>query len=165
MKFWIDIVEPFSLNFLAVVINRLKELNHTVTITAPARQVLLSELDSKKIEYIMIDNRVNGRSRADRLGDLGRALRLAEFALDSRFDLGFSTGSLPQTIACNMVGLANLVIYDFSQKPPWLLLKLRTKMLVPDCIIDSLPEKIKEKVVGYPGFKESIYLGAVKYNH
>lgn len=165
MKIWIDIENFAEVDFLKAVISRLEGQGHEVSVTTWEDGPVLDTLNLHNIAHLKIGKPTNGGAAVvGYFSALARALDLVEFCLDRKFDLGFSHGSLSQTIACSLVGLPNAVTFDYEHNSSWFFKWLSHKIIVPECALPGLNGngKVSSKCVGYPGIKEEVYLSNYK---
>ncbi len=163
MRIWIDIDRTTGVSFLKPIIERLRGRGHEVVVTARDYVQTLELLKLHGIAHEVIGSQSGGNKIRKVFRVLGRAFALTEYALDKRFDLGFSHGSRSQAIACSLAGIPSVVTYDYEFVSTGIFKRLSTRVIMPECVVEACFNGRKPpKYAGYPGLKEELYLAGFK---
>jgi hypothetical protein len=158
LRIWIDLDNTPHPSFFRPIVEELRARGHEVTVTARA--------DGQTVELARIYSmapRVVGRGRGrsfltKAVVTLWRALRLSAFGMGRGFDLAVSHGSRPLVLAAWPLRVPVLTLYDYEGVAAGLFHRFSDRILVPDPVVDTIPEARRDGVVGYPGAKEEVYL-------
>jgi len=155
-KIWVDIDNSPHVPFFRPIIEKLREREYEVLVTArDAYQV------RELLEFYGVTSRIVGKHHGKQklfkaLGTCWRALALRKIVKEAKPDLAINHGSRGCLLACAFLGIPSVTLldYEFTTKvptirPTWLMVPT----VVPD---DQLP--IGSKVLKYPGIKEDVYL-------
>lgn len=106
--------------------------------------------------FTMIGKHEAHNSRAARVAEtVHRASALAEFAFAHRPAVAMSHGSRSQTLAAAALGIPSIVMYDYEHISADVFHRLATRVLVPETVLST---STRDDRVGYPGFKEDVYV-------
>lgn len=163
MRVWVDLSNsPHPLLF-APVARALEARGHEVIVTARdnAQTVPLALERWPDLESI------GGESPAGRLGKArgiaSRVAALARWARDRRPDVALSHNSYAQIVAARWIGVPAVTAMDFEHQPAnHLAFRLARRVLLPEAFPAEAARSQggkAEKLVRYPGLKESLYLG------
>ncbi len=160
-KVWIDLDNSPHVPFFLPIIEELgKRGYHTVVTARDAYQV------RELLDFYHLRAKVVGRhyGKSKILKVLGTCLRTAELAARmvwTRPDIGVSHGSRSQLLACFVLRIPNLTIFDYEFaattrfiNPTW--------AMVPEMVPASSVGFTNCPVLKYPGIKEDVYLSRFK---
>jgi uncharacterized protein len=160
-RIWIDLDNSPHVPFFLPIIAELKRKGYEVTITArDAYQV------RELVEFYQVPCKIIGRHYGKNkvLKILGACVRAAELLASMiwrRPDIGVSHGSRSQLLACFMLRIPNLTIFDYEfitttrfVNPTW--------AMVPEVVPASSITYTNCTVLNYPGIKEDVYLASFR---
>lgn len=139
----------------------LERRGHEVLVTARDRTNTLQLLDLYGIPYRVVGGEYPPSMSGKIRGTLVRAWQLRGELRRFRPDVTFGHGSRALPIASRSTGVPSVTMYDYEWVNASLFNMGCRRILLPDCIT---LERVREagiatdKVVGYPGFKEDLYL-------
>ncbi len=158
LRIWIDLDNTPHPSFFRPIVEELRARGNDVTVTARA--------DGQTVELARLYGmppRVIGGGRGRSLttkaaATLWRATRLAAFGLGRGFDLAVSHGSRPLVLAAWPLRVPVVTLYDYEGVAAGLFHRFSDRVLVPEPVLAGIPAGQRDRVVGYPGPKEEVYL-------
>ena len=153
---WIDLDNAPHVHFFAPLIRELemRGVRTHVSLRSFGQTEGLARMYGMKFEAI--GEHGEHKAHFSRVREtLHRAARLAAFAFAHRPALAVSHGSRSQTLAASGLGIPSLVMYDYEHISADVFHRLATRVLVPDLVLAG---KDRNNRVGYPGFKEDVYV-------
>jgi predicted glycosyltransferase len=167
MKIWIDIDNSPHVLFFRPIIPLLQERGHEVFITSRNYAQTTALLDMHGFRNIQIGEHPGRNTLKKILHICNRIIRLAYFGSILRPDVSISHGSRALAIASWLIGVKNIVTFDYEHiyKLPFFLFS--HFILIPNCIRNETIAKEKfpkHKTSRYPGIKEDISLHGFKPN-
>ncbi len=161
---WIDLDNSPHVPLFSPVIKELQRRGHSVMVTArDCFQVCqLARLLEVECEVI---GRHYGQNKILKLSGLGiRTAALVPAVLRQRPHLALSHGSRSQLLLCAALRIPSIVMVDYefvsgltALKPHW--------VMAPQAIPASAFRLAPERVIGYPGIKEDIYVPSFSINN
>ncbi len=162
MKIWFDADNGPHVLIMRPLAEELRRRGHEVAFTARDRTKTCELLDLYGFDYRRIGAEY-GQGMAGKVrGTLGRAWALARAMRGSGCAVSFGHGSRALPLASRLLGIPSVTMYDYEWVNPRLFNLFCRAILLPDVIS---AERCAETgisadcVVGYPGFKEELYLG------
>jgi predicted glycosyltransferase len=163
VRIWIDLTAPAHVLVFRPIISRLRAAGHEVEVTARdyAQTLQLAELHG--VDHVLIGEH-GGRSAFGKARALaGRSSGVLRWARGRSFDLAAAHGSNDLPIACRVLGVpaVDMFDYEFATLQHNVGCRLAKRVLVPEAIP---PERLARygaappKLVQYPGLKEEYYL-------
>ncbi len=163
MRIWIDMSAPAHVLVFRPIIERLRDQDHEVLVTARdyAQTLQLARLHG--IEHTPF-GRHGGASRARKLASLmSRSLSMRRFGRRGTFDLAFGHGSNDLALAARWLGVAavNTFDYEWAVQQHNIGCRRARRVMTPDMIPAGRLRRYgvgPEKLFQYPGLKEEYYL-------
>ncbi len=161
MRIWIDIDRTCGISFLKPIIERLKSEGHEVAVTARDFAQTCEMLDMHGIPFMVIGKHAGRNVVKKVMSNLARMRKLYWFGLKNKPDVSISHGSRALAPASWLLGIPNIVTFDYEYiyKTPFFMFS--KKIAIPECI----PEEVlreegfpMDRVVRYPGIKEEVSL-------
>jgi len=168
MRIWIDLDNSPHAHFFAPIIRELEEAGYGVLITVRRFGQVEEIAQSYGLHYVVI-----GRHRTPRffltraLATIVRALRLAAYGRRRRPTIAVNHGSRAHVLAAWLLRIPVMTIYDYEFVSSGLFSRMATKILLPEAIPSITLERQRvnmNKVIRYPGFKESVYLSGLRFS-
>ena len=165
MKFWFDADNGPHVLILRPIAMELGRRGHEVLFSARKRTRTCELLDLYEIEYVQVGAEYGSGMAGKVRGTLKRAWDLSRAMKGQRFDLSFGHGSRALPVASRVMGIPTVTMFDYEWVQPQLFNLCCRCILLPDVIG---AERCREagidttKVVGYPGYKEELYLGSME---
>jgi uncharacterized protein len=158
-KIWIDLDNSPHVPFFNPIIRELEATGNTVFLTTRKAFQVCELADKVGLRYQRI-GRHHGKNKALKaFGLVWRALQMMPVIMRERPALAVSHGSRAQLIACGLLGIPSIIMFDYEYvkgiagiHPKW--------VFVPELIPDGALVHIGRhtKVVKYPGIKEDVYV-------
>jgi predicted glycosyltransferase len=157
-KIWIDLENTPHIPFFRPIIRELQKRNYRIVLTARDGFQTCEMATRYGLEYTTI-GRHYGQNRLLKVcGLIVRSLELLPFILREKPCLGLNHGSRAQILACNLMGIPNVMVMDYEHttffplvKPSW--------EIVPDVVSDrELHRMRKERILKFSGIKEDVYV-------
>ena len=162
-KVWIDLDNSPHVPFFLPIIADLEKRGYTLVLTARDAYQVRELLDFYHLKCKMV-GRHYGKNKLMKV--IGACLRTADLAMRmvrERPALGVSHGSRSQLLACFLLRIPNLTIFDYEFvsttrfiNPTW--------AMVPEVIAAGDLSFTNCPVLKYPGIKEDVYLSRFKPN-
>lgn len=160
IKIWIDLENSPHVLFFSPIIEKLVEKKYQVIITARDYAQTCSLADSFSLDYMKVGKHYGSNKYLKVLGGFIRALKLGTIMYRERPTLALSHGSRTQGVVSTLLNHLLVVAIDYEHGYPTPIVKPNLA-LMPKVICSS--EKVKarnfEKIYGYSGIKEDVYLG------
>ena len=156
-KIWIDLDNSPHVPFFLPIMEELRKRGYQVLVTARNSYQVCELLDLYNLQCEVI-GRHWGRNRVLKiLGTCARTVRLLPKILRHKPDLAVSHGSRAQMLACALLRIPTITIFDyeFTQKMDFL---HSVWFMTPKYIPESADLKIKARTLKYPGLKEDVYV-------
>ena len=159
MRVWIDIDNAPHVQVFRPIISRLRAQGASVEITARGRTFVPELLDAAGISHTVISRGQPAGFAAKATALVSRALSLARFAADRRFDVAVGHGSRSLPLAARIVRVPNLTMFDYEHVSTWLFRRFCDRILVPRIIADGTNGSLSRGPWRtFDGFKEELYL-------
>ena len=155
-KIWVDLDNSPHVPFFRPIIDELRKRNYEVLVTArDAYQV------RELLEFYAVPARLIGRHYGKHkvlkgMGTCWRALAVTAGVRREKIDLAITHGSRACVIACALLGIPDILLFDYEFaakipgiKPTWL--------MAPGVIADRHKGN-GTQIINYPGIKEDVYL-------
>ena len=155
-KIWVDLDNSPHVPFFRPIIDELRKQNYEVLVTArDAYQV------RELLEFYAVPARLIGRHYGKHkvlkgMGTCWRALAVTAGVRKEKIDLAITHGSRACVIACALLGIPDILLFDYEFaakipgiKPTWL--------MAPGVIADRHKGNATQ-IINYPGIKEDVYL-------
>lgn len=163
MRIWIDMSAPAHVLVFRPIIERLRDQDHEVLVTARdyAQTLQLARLHG--IEHTPF-GRHGGASRARKLASLmSRSLSMRRFGRRGTFDLAIGHGSNDLALAARWLGVpaVNTFDYEWAVQQHNIGCRRARRVMTPDMIPAGRLRRYgvgPEKLFQYPGLKEEYYL-------
>ena len=156
-KIWIDLDNSPHVPFFLPIMEELRRRGYQVVVTARNSYQVCELLELHKLRCEVIGGHW-GRSRVLKiLGTCVRSLSLLPFGAGERPDLAISHGSRSQMIACKLLKIPTIVMFDyeFTQKLDFL---RSLWYIIPEFIPDLANPDARTRMRKYPGLKEDVYV-------
>jgi uncharacterized protein len=166
MLIWIDLDNSPHAHFFAPIVERLENRGHRVLLTARRFGQVEEIANSHGLQCTVI-----GRHRTPRfylaraMATIGRSLELAAYGVRHRPSIAVNHGSRAHVMAAWLLRVPVMTIYDYEFVSSGLFSKMASRILLPDAIPSDRLELNgldMSKVIRYPGYKENVYLDAVR---
>ena len=161
MKIWFDADNGPHVLIMKPLVRELVRRGHTVIFTARDRTRTCELLDLYGLPYRKVGG-VYGKGMWNKVrGTLGRAAALAAAMRNCGCAVSFGHGSRALPLASRLLGIPSVTMYDYEWVDPRLFNRCCRTILLPDAIGDERCRAAgidTRRVVGYPGFKEELYL-------
>ncbi|UCG52462.1 MAG: DUF354 domain-containing protein [Candidatus Latescibacterota bacterium] len=159
---WVDLDNAPHVPFFAPLIRELEKRGHRTRVTVRDYGYTRDLMDQRGIWYDLIGSHP-GKNPFRKVGGLlARVLALVWWARGKQIDAAVSHGSRSLVVACALMRIPCVTMYDYEFVSTSIYNKLSSKVLLPDILPDSLVKKLglrDNRVAKYPGFKEEVYLG------
>lgn len=161
MRIWFDADNGPHVLIMNPLVRELRARGHEVVFTARDRTSTCELLDLYGHEYLRVGSEYGKGMSAKVRGTLGRAWSLWRSMRGRGADVSFGHGSRALPIASRLLGVPTVTMYDYEWVDPRLFNLLCRHILMPEAID---PERCRaatidpDRVVGYPGYKEHLYL-------
>ncbi|MEO5930589.1 MAG: DUF354 domain-containing protein [Candidatus Kapaibacterium sp.] len=160
-RLWIDLDNSPHVPLFAPLIRQLRREGWDIRITARDFAQTLDLVDQLKIDAVAVGAHA-GRSKLKKLANLPvRAFQLMRAVRDFRPQIALSHGSRTQALASRLLGIPQIVMFDYEWTEMSILKRFATHLVCPAALT---PERLTasgigvEKVSWYHGFKEEMYL-------
>jgi uncharacterized protein len=162
VRIWVDLANSPHVLFFAPLIAEMEQRGHSVFVTARllAQTTELARLYD--LEARVIGAHGGRGTQAKVTANLERALALRRAARIESVDLAVSHNSYSQAVGARLLGIPSVTIMDYEHTPAnHISFRLASRVILPDAIEQRTVRKFgvtRRKYVGYPGFKEQVYL-------
>jgi uncharacterized protein len=161
VRIWLDADNGPHVLIFKPLLRELERRGHTPVVTARDRARTCELLDLYGIAHHTVGG-VYGRSLRHKVrGTLGRAAQLAAAMRQSRCAVSFGHGSRALPLASRLLGIPSVTMYDYEWVDPRLFNLCCRTILLPEAVDAERCHQAgirRQRVVGYPGFKEELYL-------
>ena len=156
-KVWIDLDNSPHVPFFLPIIEELEKRGYQLIITARDAYQVRELVDFYHLRCTVVGRHYGKNKLLKVLGACLRTVELAARMIWVRPDIGVSHGSRSQLLACFVLRIPNLTMFDYEFaattrfiNPTW--------AMVPEVVPVSSVEYTDCQVVKYPGIKEDVYL-------
>jgi predicted glycosyltransferase len=160
-KIWIDLDNSPHVPFFIPIIEELQKRGHQILLTARDSYQVCELLEFHHLACKVVGSHWGKNWVLKTVGTLGRAARLVPLAKKEKPDLAISHMSRAQILACRVLGIPTIVMFDYEfvmkmqfLHPDWI--------FVPEVMLDSGAGVAKREVLRYPGLKEDVYVPRFK---
>lgn len=161
-RLWIDLDNSPHVPLFAPLIRHLREEGWRVFITARDFAQTLDLVAQIGLDAVPVGVHA-GKSKIRKVANLPvRAVQLMRVVRSFRPHASLSHGSRTQALASRLLGIPQIVMFDYEWTELRILSKLATRLLCPRALTADRLIQIGapiEKVSWYDGFKEDLYLG------
>jgi uncharacterized protein len=161
VKIWFDADNGPHVLIMKPLVRELERRGHTVLVTARDRTRTLELLTLYGIAHRRVGG-VYGRGLWNKVrGTLGRAAALTAAMRGSGCAISFGHGSRALPVASRLLGIPSVTMYDYEWVDPRLFNLLCRTILLPEVIDRQRCRQAgirADRVVGFPGCKEELYL-------
>jgi hypothetical protein len=159
---WIDLDNAPHVPFFKPLIFELQERGHRVSVTVRDYGYTRELIDQAGIPYDLI-GRHSGKNIVRKVfGILGRVVSLILWSRGRKIDVAVSHGSRALVLACAVLRIPCVTMYDYEFVSTSIFNKLSSKVLLPHILPPDLLKSMGlegKRVAQYPGLKEEVYLG------
>jgi predicted glycosyltransferase len=157
---WIDLDNAPHAHFFAPLISDLRDHGYHPLISIRAFGQTEGLARSYGMDFTVIGTHVPQSSRAGRVCEtLARAARLVEFGAAHRPIAAVSHGSRSLTLAAAALSIPSMALYDYEHVSASVFRFCR-RVLVPEIVLRNRAPG--DDRVGYPGFKEDVYVSGFR---
>lgn len=164
MKFWIDIANSPHVLFFGPIIDKLKEMGHTVNITVRDFAQVLEMCNKFSYSYTLVGTHGGKKTLNRFLNFAKRVNQLTAFARHMDFDVAVSCGSYFQILAAKILRIPVVTFLDYEFQPAYhIAFRFADRVLVPSVFPKdalTLYGANAKRVIKYNGIKEQIYLSS-----
>jgi uncharacterized protein len=162
-KVWIDLDNSPHVPFFLPIIEELETRGYQVLLTARDAYQVRELLDLYHLRCEVLGRHYGKNKLLKVMGTCLRAVKLAARMIRQRPDIGVSHGSRSQLLACFVLRIPNLTMFDYEFtsttryiSPTW--------AMVPEVVATADVGYTHCPVLKYPGIKEDVYLSRFKPN-
>lgn len=159
---WIDLDNAPHVPLFAPLIREFQRQGHRTLVTARDYGYTRGLMDQKGISYDLV-GRHPGKNRLLKVAGLAvRVAALIRWSRGRKIDVAVSHGSRALVLACAVLRIPCITMYDYEFVYTRIFNSLSTKVMLPDAFSDDVIKKLGlrgDRVIRYPGLKEEIYLG------
>jgi predicted glycosyltransferase len=155
-KIWIDLDNSPHVPFFRPIIEELKKRNYDVLVTARDAYQVRELLEFYGVSARLIGRHYGKHKVLKGIGTCWRALAVTAGVRNEKIDLAITHGSRACVIACALLGIPDILLFDYEFaakipgiKPTWL--------MAPGVIADRHKGN-GTQIINYPGIKEDVYL-------
>lgn len=154
---WIDLDNTPHVYFFRPVIDELQARGFEVLLTARKCAQTCELADLYRLNYKQVGAHFGKNKIFKMIGLLSRAVQLSVTVRSKKPLLALSHGSRASVIASNFLGIRNMMIvdYEFAKAIPFF---KHHFIMAPDVIPPESFTGVAERVLGYPGIKEDVYI-------
>lgn len=162
VRIWIDLANSPHVLFFAPLMDEMEQRGHSVFVTARhlAQTTELAELYGIEAQVIGAHGGYGTGSKVT--SNLKRALALRRAVHSESIDLAVGHNSYSQAVGARVSGIPLVTIMDYEHTPAnHISFRLASRVILPEAIEWDMVRKYgvtSRKYVGYPGFKEQVYL-------
>lgn len=162
MRVWIDLSNSPHVQLFGPVVDRLRELEHDVLLTARDHAQTAELAVRRWPDVVFVGSQSPGNRLRKASSALERARALARLAARWRPEVALSHGSYAQLLAARLRRIPAVTMMDYEYQPAnHLSFRLARRVIVPDAFPAQQLRHFGargSKVVRYEGFKEELYL-------
>ena len=167
MNIWVDCTAAAHPLVLRPIIERLRELGHSVDVTAREYGQTLGILERLGIPHTAVGTHGGASALGKGRALAGRSAPLARRAWRQRYDLGLAHGSVDLAVVCATLRIPSVQMqdYEFAGLQRRISFRVARRVMVPEAIpVQRLAEvgAPERKLFRYPGLKEDYYLADFK---
>jgi uncharacterized protein len=155
-KIWVDLDNSPHVPFFRPIIDELRKRNYDVLVTARDAYQVRELLEFYGVSARLIGRHYGKHKVLKGIGTCWRALAVTAGVRKEKIDLAITHGSRACVIACALLGIPDILLFDYEfaakipgVKPTWL--------MAPGVIADRNPGN-GTQIINYPGIKEDVYL-------
>jgi len=163
-KIWVDLDNSPHVPFFRPIIDELRKRNYDVLVTARDAYQVRELLEFYGVSARLIGRHYGKHKVLKGIGTCWRALAVTAGVRNEKIDLAITHGSRACVIACALLGIPDILLFDYEFaakipgiKPTWL--------MAPGVIADRHKGNGAQtinypgiKTINYPGIKEDVYL-------
>jgi predicted glycosyltransferase len=155
-KIWVDLDNSPHVPFFRPIIDELRKRNYDVLVTARDAYQVRELLEFYGVSARLIGRHYGKHKILKGIGTCWRALAVTAGVRKERIDLAITHGSRACVIACALLGIPDILLFDyeFAAKIPGI---RPTWLMAPGVIADRHKGNGTE-IINYPGIKEDVYL-------
>lgn len=154
---WIDLDNSPHVPFFSPIIKELGKHGYGVAITARDCFQVCGLADLYHFKYKRIGRHYGKNKLFKVAGTLYRSFQLLPAVLKNRPAVAVSHGSRSQLIACWLLGIPSITLFDYEHTQGLVLIN-PTWMVAPEVIAEKLNGGPNGKILSYPGLKEDVYV-------
>lgn len=155
-KIWVDLDNSPHVPFFRPIIDELRKRNYEVLVTARDAYQVRELLEFYGVSARLIGRHYGKHKVLKGMGTCWRALAVTAGVRKEKIDLAITHGSRACVIACALLGIPDILLFDYEFaakipgiKPTWL--------MAPGVIADRHKGN-GTQIINYPGIKEDVYL-------
>ena len=155
-KIWVDLDNSPHVPFFRPIIDELRKRNYDVVVTARDAYQVRELLAFYGVSARLIGKHYGKHKILKAMGTCWRALAVTAGVRKEKIDLAITHGSRACVIACALLGIPDILLFDYefaakipAIKPTWL--------MAPSVIADRHKGN-GTQIITYPGIKEDVYL-------
>jgi predicted glycosyltransferase len=155
-KIWVDLDNSPHVPFFRPIIEELRKRNYEVLVTARDAYQVRELLEFYEVPARLIGRHYGKHKVLKGMGTCWRALAVTAGVRKEKIDLAITHGSRACVIACALLGIPDILLFDYEFaakipgiKPTWL--------MAPGVIADRHKGN-GTQIINYPGIKEDVYL-------
>jgi len=155
-KIWVDLDNSPHVLFFRPIIEELRKRNYDVLVTARDAYQVRELLEFYGVPAQLIGRHYGKHKVWKALGTCWRALAVTAAVRKEKIDLAVTHGSRGCVLACAILGIPDIWLFDYefaakipTVQPSWLM----APGVIADCHANN-----GDKIIGYPGIKEDVYL-------
>ena len=155
-KIWVDLDNSPHVPFFRPIIDELRKRNYDVLVTARDAYQVRELLEFYGVSAKLIGRHYGKQKVLKGIGTCWRALAVTAGVRKEKIDLAITHGSRACVIACALLGIPDILLFDYEfaakipgVKPTWL--------MAPGVIADRHAGN-GTQIINYPGIKEDVYL-------
>ena len=155
-KIWVDLDNSPHVPFFRPIIDELRKRNYDVLVTARDAYQVRELLEFYGVSARLIGRHYGKHKVLKGIGTCWRALAVTAGVRNEKIDLAITHGSRACVIACALLGIPDILLFDYEFaakipgiKPTWL--------MAPGVIADRHKGN-GAQTINYPGIKEDVYL-------
>ena len=155
-KIWVDLDNSPHVPFFRPIIDELRKRNYDVLVTARDAYQVRELLEFYGVSARLIGRHYGKHKVLKGIGTCWRALAVTAGVRKEKIDLAITHGSRACVIACALLGIPDILLFDYEFaakipgiKPTWL--------MAPGVIADRHKGN-GTQIINYPGIKEDVYL-------
>ena len=156
-RIWIDLDNAPHAHFFAPIVRDLQRRGSNPVLTLRSFGQTEALARSYGMEFTAIGAHCTHLSRPGRIAEtFHRAAQLVDFAIAQRPAAAVSHGSRALTLAAALLGIPCMALYDYEHVSAGLFHLLCRRVLLPEILLRE--SNLNHGSIGYPGFKEDVYI-------
>jgi predicted glycosyltransferase len=159
---WIDVDNAPHVPFFAPLIRNFFQGGHEVIVTAREYGYTTDLMAQHALHYHLVGRHPGRNPFLKVVGLAARTTALVDWARRRKIDVGVSHGSRAMVVACFLLGIPCITMYDYEFVSTGVFNRLSDRILLPDILPEDLLVSLNlspGRVARYPGLKEEVYLG------